>query len=362
MFYYLSLLKTYYSPLNVFNYITFRSGGAILTALILTWLFGPSFIAFVKKNQISQHIRRDGPQTHLSKEGTPIMGGVLILMATFLSTLLWCRPDNRFVWLAWITTFCLGLLGFIDDYRKWKGVGEQRKGLSPSVKMTAQMLLSIGIVTYLFFAPQNADFLTKVSIPYLKQVFLDIGPWYLFFAMMIIVGSSNSVNLTDGLDGLAIGSLVISAITYAGFAYFAGHSKFSSYLKLIYVPGAGELAVFLAAIVGAGLGFLWFNSYPAEIFMGDTGSLFLGGLLGLVAVLIKQELILVVVGGLFVIEALSVLLQVYSYRVWGKRIFKMAPLHHHFELKGWQEPKVVVRFWIVSVVLSLIALFSLKVR
>lgn len=362
MLYYCSFLREYFSPLNVFNYITFRSGGAILTSLILTWLVGPKFIAMVKKNQVTQPIRKDGPQTHQSKSGTPIMGGLLILTTTMVSTLLWARPDNRFVWLAWITIIFLGFLGFMDDYRKWRRIEAQSKGLTPVMKMTAQLVLAVGLVTYLFLVPPNHEFLTKVNLPYLKGQFINLGFWYVCFAIMIIVGSSNAVNLTDGLDGLATGSLVVSSLTYAIFAYLAGNAKFSQYLKIIFVPGAGELTVFLAAIVGAGLGFLWYNGYPAEIFMGDTGSLFLGGLLGLVAVIIKQELILIIVGGLFVVEALSVLIQVYSFRIHGKRVFKMAPLHHHFELSGWKEPKVVIRFWIISIVLSLIALASLKLR
>ena len=361
MLYYCSLFREAFSPLNIFSYITFRTGGAILTSLVLTWLIGPKFIAVVKSKQITQPIRSDGPSTHHSKSGTPIMGGLLILMTTLFSTILWCRPDNRFVWLAWITILFLGALGFIDDYRKWRRV-EGKKELTPAIKLAAQLFLAIGIVSYLFIYPPNHEFLTKVNIPYLKEKFIDLGFWYICFAIIVIVGSSNAVNLTDGLDGLAIGSLVVSSLTFAIFAYLASHAKFSQYLKIIMVPGAGELAIFLAAIAGAGLGFLWYNGYPAEIFMGDTGSLFLGGLLGLVAVIIKQELILIVVGGLFVIEVLSVLIQVYSFRLHGKRVFKMAPLHHHFELSGWQEPKVVIRFWIISIVLALLALASLKLR
>lgn len=362
MLYYLAFLKEHFSPLNLLNYITVRVGGAILTALVLTWLSAPNFISFLRKKQMTQLVRNDGPPTHQTKSGTPTMGGLLILMITVFSTLLWARLDNRFIWLCLITVIFLGALGFYDDYKKWRSGGGSSQGVTPTVKIIAQMFLAVAIVSYLFFSPQNAQFVTKINVPYFKSFFLELGVWYIFFAIFIIVGWSNAVNLTDGLDGLAIGSLVISYLTFSIFAYLAGHAKFSSYLRIVPVPGAGELAVFLAAVVGAGLGFLWFNSYPAEIFMGDTGSLFLGGALGLVAVIIKQELILLLVGGLFLLEVISVLLQVYSFRLRGKRIFRMAPLHHHFELAGWQEPKVTVRFWIVSIVLSLIALTSLKLR
>ena len=359
MLYYLSLLKNNFSPLNVLSYITFRSGVSILTAFSLTLLFGPLFIRYVKKNRVTQKFRSDGPSSHQVKSGTPIMGGVLILFSTVLSTLLWARLDNRFIWLCLITVLCLGMIGWIDDHTKWK---RQSEGLSPSQKMMAQLLFAVAVVTYLYIFPPNPDFRTRINVPYFKSLFLDLGVFYVFFALMVLIGSSNAVNLTDGLDGLAIGAIVASALTLLVFTYLAGHAKFSSYLRIIPVPGAGEISVFLAAIAGAGLGFLWYNAHPAEIFMGDTGSLFLGGSLGLVALIIKQELILVIVGGLFVMEALSVLIQVVSFRRFGRRVFKMAPLHHHFELSGWPESKVTIRFWIISIVLSLIALASLKLR
>ncbi|MBI2915837.1 MAG: phospho-N-acetylmuramoyl-pentapeptide-transferase [Elusimicrobia bacterium] len=362
MLYYLSFLKFHFSPFNVLSYITFRSGAAILTSLVLTWLFAPRFIAAIKNSRVSQPIREEGPPTHLRKAGTPTMGGLLILMTTLLSTFLWARLDNRFIWITILTSTFLGGLGFLDDFLKWKNRDRQPRGLSPALKILAQMSLAIGVVSYLFFYPPNAEFRTQLNIPYMKNLFVDLGAGYILFALITIVGSSNAVNLTDGLDGLAIGSLAISALTYALFSYLSGHAKFSQYLGIVPVAGAGELAVFLSAVVGASLGFLWYNCYPAEIFMGDTGSLFLGGSLGVIAVIIRQELILVIVGGLFVIEALSVLIQVASYRYRGQRIFKMAPLHHHFELCGWQEPKVTARFWILSIVLSLIALTSLKLR
>lgn len=362
MFFYLAQFKEIFSPLNILNYITFRAGGSILTAFFLMIFFGPRFIEYVKKNRVVQATREDRPSSHKSKANTPIMGGVLILMTTVFSTLLWARCDNRFVWLCLGTAVYLGALGFIDDYKKWKLPQEASKGITPTQKMMAQIFLAILVSSYLYFAPPNPEFTTKINLPYTKGFFLDLGVLYIFFSFMVLVGSSNAVNLTDGLDGLAIGAIIISCLTFIIFTYLAGNAKFSSYLRIVPVAGAGEISIFLAAVVGAGLGFLWFNAHPAEIFMGDTGSLFLGGALGLVALMIKQELILVVVGGLFVAEALSVLIQVFSFRKFGRRVFKMAPLHHHFELSGWAESKVTVRFWIVCVVLSLLALASLKLR
>lgn len=362
MLYYLSQLKELFSPFNLLTYITFRAGGAILTALTLTLILGPHFIDWVRKIQLTQPIRSDGPSSHQIKWGTPTMGGLLILGVTIFTTLFWARLNNRFIWVSLMGSIYLGFVGFLDDYLKSKRGQDSPKGLSPQSKLFAQMILAIAIVSYLYFFPPNMDYALKVNVPYLKNYFLKLDFLYILFAIIIIVGSSNAVNLTDGLDGLAIGSLIISCLTYAVFAYLAGHAKFSQYLGIVPVPGAGEITVFLAAVVGSGLGFLWYNSYPAEIFMGDTGSLFLGGSLGITACLIKQELILIIVGGLFLMEALSVLLQVYSFKYMGKRIFKMAPLHHHFELSGWQEPKVIARFWIISIVLALIALSSLKIR
>lgn len=359
MFYYLSQLKDIFSPLNVLGYITFRSGGSVLTAFILTLFCAPAFIRFVRRIRITQTIRAEGPQTHQAKSGTPIMGGVLILFSTVLATLLWARLDNRFVWICLAAVIYLGFLGWMDDYRKWKG---GRDGLSPAQKITAQMALAIGIAAVLYINPPNHSFKTIINIPYFKSLFLDLGVFYVFFAIMVLIGSSNAVNLTDGLDGLAIGSFVIACLTFLIFTYLAGHANFSTYLRIIPVHGVGEVSVFLAALIGSGLGFLWHNAHPAEIFMGDSGSLFMGGALGTVALIIKQELILVIVGGLFVIEALSVLIQVVSFRKFGRRIFKMAPLHHHFELSGWPEPKVTVRFWIISIIFSLIAMASLKLR
>jgi phospho-N-acetylmuramoyl-pentapeptide-transferase len=288
------------------------------------------------------------------------MGGLIIFFAMAGACFLWARLSDRFVLLFLATSTVLWLLGYMDDYLK---AAEHRKdGLTAVVKMGVQVLLSIGVAAYLYLDPPNALRAASVSVPYSKELFLNLGILYIPFCMLVLVGSSNAVNLADGLDGLACGTLIISALTYAVFAYLAGNARFSQYLRIIPVQGAGELTVVLAALVGACLGFLWYNAYPAEVFMGDTGSLFLGGAIGVVALCVKQELLLIIVGGIFVLEALSVLLQVYSFRVHKRRIFKMAPLHHHFELMGWPEPKVTIRFWIIAIVLSLFALASLKLR
>jgi phospho-N-acetylmuramoyl-pentapeptide-transferase len=361
MFYHvLYPLHHYFSPLNIFQYITFRSGAAILTSLLLCYLLGPSMIGYLKKLKIGQTIRTDGPPTHLAKSGTPTMGGLLILFSLVVSTLLWARLDNRFIILALLSTVWLGIIGFWDDYLKL--VKKNPKGLNPKTKFIFQTMLAVAVSAYLWYFPPNELFATKVNIPYLKDVFVNLYFGYMIFSTMMIVGYSNAVNLTDGLDGLAIGNFVIAAITLSLFTYFSGNFKIAEYLRIVPVSGSGELTVFLAAMMGAGLGFLWFNSYPAEVFMGDTGSLFLGGALGLVAVCIKQELILLVIAGVFVMEVGSVILQVYSFRHAKKRIFKMAPIHHHFELSGWAETKVTVRFWIIGIILALVALASLKIR
>ncbi|MHB9154698.1 MAG: phospho-N-acetylmuramoyl-pentapeptide-transferase [Endomicrobiales bacterium] len=353
-------LHSYFSPLNLFQYITFRSAGAILTSLIISFVLGPPMIRYLKRLKIGQTVRTDGPPTHLAKSGTPTMGGLLILVSLVVSTLLWARLDNRFILVALGCTLWLGVLGFWDDFLKL--VKKNPKGLAGRKKFIGQSILGLMVAVYLWFNPSNPEFASQINVPYLKDVFINLYAFYIVFVMIVIVGSSNAVNLTDGLDGLAIGNLLIAAVTLGLFAYFSGHIKIAQYLRVVPVPGSGELSVFLAAMVGSGLGFLWFNSYPAQVFMGDTGSLFLGGALGLVAVFIKQELILVIIGGVFVVEALSVILQVYSYRRLGKRVFKMAPLHHHFELSNWAEPKVTIRFWIIGIILALVALASLKLR
>lgn len=361
MFYALSQFRDIWFPVNVFTYITFRTGAAFLTSLLIILLFGRPFINRVNKWKVTQSIREYGPQTHLKKTGTPTMGGVLILLALVISTVLWARLNNRFIVLTLISAIYLGALGFVDDYQKWI-LKHPSKGLSQSWKIAAQLVWSIGVMSYLYLYPPNEQFATVVQIPYFKDAFINFNSFLILFGMVTIIGASNAVNLTDGLDGLACGTLLISALAYVVFAYLAGNAKLASYLRLIPVAGAGELSVYLGAMAGACLGFLWYNGYPAAIFMGDTGSLFLGGTIGLVAVMIKQELILILVGGIFVAEAASVLLQIGSLKLFKRRVFKMSPLHHHFEIMGWPETKVTLRFWIIAVVLALIAMTSLKLR
>jgi len=363
MFYHILYpLKSFFSPLNVFQYITFRAFGAIFTSFVLSVIFTGYLISYFRRQNITQPIREDGPKSHIvNKQGTPTMGGIAILSAVVISTLLWARLDNRFILWIMCGVIWLGLLGFADDYLKH--VKKNPRGLSPSQKIAGQLALALAAGIYItYIHPPNIDFATKLNIPYLKDVYLNLGHLYLVFALFVILGASNGVNLTDGLDGLAIGNLIVAAFTFSIFAYLAGNVKFAQYLKLVYVPGAGEITVFLAAMVGTGLGFLWHNSNPAGIFMGDTGSLFLGGSLGLVAVFIKQEILLAIVGGVFIAEVLSVILQVNYYKRTGKRIFKMAPLHHHFELGGLPEQKITIRFIIIAIMLSLLALASLKLR
>jgi phospho-N-acetylmuramoyl-pentapeptide-transferase len=361
MFYHLLYgLKGYFSPFNIFQYITFRAAGAILTSLLICLLLGPRLIGYLRALKIGQTIRTDGPQSHLAKAGTPTMGGLLILISMVISTILWARLDNHFIIITLVAALWLGFLGFYDDYLKL--IKKNPKGLSSSKKIAGQIVLGLGVALYLWYNPSNASFASSVNIPYLKDTFVNLYYGYMLFVVFVIVGSSNGVNLTDGLDGLAIGNIIVAALTLGFFAYFTGNIKIAQYLRIIYVAGSGELSVYLGAMIGAGLGFLWFNSYPAEVFMGDTGSLFLGGTLGLCAVFIKQELILIVIGGIFVIETISVMLQVSIFRRTGKRIFRMAPIHHHFELSGWPETKVTVRFWIIGIVLALLAFASLKLR
>ncbi len=359
MLYYLYLLKPLFSPLNIFQYITFRSAGAFLTGLFIALFSGPGIIRWLKSKK-AHRIREDTPSQHQTKTGTPAMGGLIIYLAMTGAYLLWARVTDRFVLLFMATSTTLCVLGFVDDYLK---TSEKRKGgLSPAVKMGVQVVLALGVAAYLYIDPPNLAYATSLGVPYSKGWFIYLGVIYIPFCMLVLVGSSNAVNLADGLDGLACGTLVISALTYSLFAYLAGNARFSQYLRIVPVPGAGELTVLLAALIGACLGFLWYNAHPAEVFMGDTGSLFLGGAIGIAALCVKQELLLLVVGGIFVAEALSVLLQVYFFRVHHRRIFKMAPLHHHFEMIGWPESKVTIRFWIVAIILALFALASLKLR
>jgi phospho-N-acetylmuramoyl-pentapeptide-transferase len=351
-------LHATFSGFNIFRYITVRSIGGAVTAFLLVIILGPMFIRAIRRLQIGQMVRDDGPATHLAKQGVPTMGGVLILAAITVSTLLWARLDNSFVWLLLFVTLFFGLIGGIDDYKKVRK--QNTKGMSARGKLYLQVAGASVVGLFVFLSP---GFDGHLSVPFFKNIRPDLDWFYIVFAILVIVGASNAVNLTDGLDGLATGPTVISGAVYLIFSYLAGHVVLANYLQITYVAGAGELAIFCGAIVGASLGFLWFNAYPAQIFMGDVGSLALGGALGAVAIIIKQEILLAIVGGIFVMEALSVILQVGYFKMTnGKRIFLMAPFHHHFEKKGWHEPKVVVRFWIVSVVLGLVAIATLKMR
>jgi len=351
-------LHTVFSVLNVFRYITFRTIYASLTAFFICFFLGPWVIERLARMQVGQYIRDDGPQSHLGKAGTPTMGGVLILASITLSTLLWGDLTDPFIWIALLVLLGFGAVGFFDDYLMQ--VKKQSKGLSVRAKLLLQTGVALLASIWVCLTP---NFSTVVTVPFFKTVAPHLGWGYILFAVLVIVGASNAVNLTDGLDGLAIGPVTIAAATYMVFAYFAGHIKIANYLQITYVPGSGELAVFCGAMAGAGLGFLWFNAYPAQVFMGDTGSLSLGAALGTIAVITKQEILLALVGGLFVIEALSVIFQVGFFKMTsGRRIFRMAPLHHHFELQGWPEPKVIVRFWIIAIALALLAMSTLKLR
>ncbi|MEA5115313.1 MAG: phospho-N-acetylmuramoyl-pentapeptide-transferase [Geobacteraceae bacterium] len=342
---------------NVFKYLTFRTIYAVITALVVSFLLGPWVIGRLQAIQMTQVIRTDGPESHLKKQGTPTMGGVLILAATVIPTLLWADLTNRYIWITLAIIVGYGLIGFLDDYKKV--VEKNPKGLSPRQKTFWQVLLGLTAGAVLYYTP---GFSTELTIPFFKNLRPDLGMVYIPFVMLVIFGASSAVNLTDGLDGLAIGPVAINAGTYMLLAYIAGNAKLSQYLQVPMVPGAGELAILCGAMAGAGLGFLWYNAYPAEVFMGDVGSLPLGGALGTLAVITKQEILLVIVGGIFVVEALSVIFQVGSYKYRGKRIFRMAPIHHHFELKGVAEPKIIVRFWIITIILALFAISTLKIR
>ena len=353
-------LSSDYSFLNVFRYITFRSAYAGLTALGFSLVLGGMMIRMLQKFQIGEKIREDGPQSHAAKSGTPTMGGLLILVTFIASTLLWADLTNSYIWLVLFAAAGFGLIGFTDDVMKLK----KSNGMTARTKLALQVLLSAAIGIYLIYMdPSRADYATKLYVPFFKGFQPDLGGWYLLLIVVTIVGTSNAVNLTDGLDGLAIGPIIIATITYTVILYLCGHFKLAAYLRIQHIREAGELAVLSSAVVGASLGFLWFNAYPAQIFMGDVGSLSMGGILGTVAVIAKHELLLLLVGGIFVIEALSVIIQVgYFKYTGGKRYFRMAPLHHHFEYKGWAEPKVIVRFWIVAVVLAMLSLSTLKLR
>jgi phospho-N-acetylmuramoyl-pentapeptide-transferase len=354
-------LASMYSGFNVFGYLTLRAILGALTALVLSLAMGPTLINRLALRRVGQQIRQLGPESHLPKAGTPTMGGALILFAIVVSTLLWGDLSNRFVWIVLIVTLAFGVIGFIDDYKKL-AVGDS-KGLRPSTKFFWQSVAGISAAFALYLTAENPDVERALLIPYFKDTMIPLSVFfYVPFTYLVIVGTSNAVNLTDGLDGLAIMPAVLVGSALGVIAYATGNVVFSNYLGIPYVAGAGEMLVFCAALAGAGLGFLWFNTYPAQVFMGDIGALALGASLGLVAVVVRQELVLFIMGGVFVVETVSVIIQVASYKLTGRRIFRMAPLHHHFELKGWAEPKVIVRFWIITVILVLIGLASLKIR
>ena len=352
-------LAKFIGPLNVFRYVTFRTAGDFLTALVVSLLLGPAVIRTLSDMRARQVIREDGPQIHLKKAGTPTMGGVLILLAIASATLLWAQLTNRFIWLTLLSTLAMGAVGFADDYLKLKRANTV--GLRPRQKFFWQILIGLLVGAYLYLFPAD-PVATKLAIPFFKRWLPELGVWYILFAMFVLVGCSNAVNLTDGLDGLAIVPTLMAAATFTLLAYVAGHAALARYLQVIFVKGASELPIFAAAMVGASLGFLWFNAHPAQVFMGDTGSLALGGALATLALITKNELVLVMAGGCFVVEALSVIIQVFWFKRTGRRVFRMAPIHHHYELNGLPEPKIIVRFWIVSFVLQVIALTTLKLR
>jgi len=352
-------LTQYFSVFNVFSYLTFRAILGILTSLLLSLYLGPKLIARLQKMQIGQVVRGDGPESHFSKKGTPTMGGLLILGSVLASTLLWADLDNKYVWVVLFVLVSFGWIGFVDDYRKV--IRKDPKGLIARWKYFWQSLFAIGTAAFLYFtAERPAE--TALLVPFLKDVMPQLGLLFLALSYFVIVGTSNAVNLTDGLDGLAIVPTIMVAAAFAIIAYASGNVNFSGYLNIPYLPYASELVVVCAALIGAGLGFLWFNTYPAQVFMGDVGSLALGAVLGVIAILVRQEIVLFIMGGVFVMETLSVILQVGSYKLRGQRIFRMAPIHHHYELKGWPEPRVIVRFWILSIIFVLVGLATLKLR
>lgn len=345
---------------NVFSYITLRTVLAALTALSISFLIGPAMIRSLTARKVGQSVRNDGPQAHLVKAGTPTMGGALILMAVIVTTLLWADLSNRYIWIVSLTTLGFGVIGWVDDYRKV--IQRNSKGLSAASKFFWQSVIALLVAVYLAMTadlPQH----TEMIVPFFKEIVIPLGaPLFVMLTYLVIVGTSNAVNLTDGLDGLAIMPTVMISGALAIFAYVAGHAVFAKYLGIPHIPNAGELAVFCGALAGAGLAFLWFNAYPAEVFMGDVGALALGAALGVITVIVRQEIVLVIMGGVFVMEALSVMLQVTSFKLFRQRVFRMAPLHHHYELKGWKENQVVVRFWIITIILVLIGLSTLKLR
>jgi phospho-N-acetylmuramoyl-pentapeptide-transferase len=361
MLYFLSQFSDQFGALNVFRYLTFRTGGAVMTALLVAFVFGPGIIRWLRARQgQGQPIRQDGPETHLlTKQGTPTMGGVMILLGVAVGTLLWADLSSGYVWAVLAVTLGYGGLGFADDYLKV--TRRNSKGLPGRSKLLGQIALAVavGVWIILLGAPEDR---TGLAFPFFKDLLVDLGWFYLGFAVLVMVGASNAVNLTDGLDGLAVVPVIIAAAVFTLIAYLVGNAVFSDYLQIHHVPGTGELAVFCGALIGAGIGFLWFNAPPAMVFMGDTGSLAMGGALGAISVVTKHEIVLAIVGGLFVLETVSVIVQVTSFKLTGKRVFRMAPLHHHFEKKGWAEPTIVIRFWIIAMILALVGLSTLKIR
>lgn len=360
LFHLLYPLREVFPAFNVFRYLTFRSAGAAVTAILISLLLGPWFIRTLRRLSVGQNIRDVGPESHQIKAGTPTMGGLLILLSLLVPTLLWADLSNPYIWVASLVTLAFGGIGFLDDLLKVRR--RHNKGLSARIKMLLQVLVGATAAMALLSLPATYEYSPTLTFPFFKDLLLDLGPLYIPFVVLVLVGTSNGVNLTDGLDGLAIGATLVAAATYAIFTYVAGNAVLAGYLQVALIPGVGEVTVFCAALVGASLGFLWFNAHPAEVFMGDVGSLAIGAGIGIVAVLCKQEILLVVVGGLFVLEAVSVIVQVVSYKTTGRRVLRMAPLHHHFELAGWAEAKVIVRFWILSILFALIGLSTLKLR
>ena len=348
-----------YSFLNVFRYLTFRAILGVLTALLISFWIGPGMIRRLGYHQIKQTIRHDGPESHLSKAGTPTMGGALLLVAIGIATLLWSDLTNRFVWVVLLTTFAFGAIGWADDYKKI--INKDPRGIGAKRKFFWQSVAGLASALFLYYTARSPAE-TQLIVPVFKDIAINMGPMFIVLTYLVIVGSSNAVNFTDGLDGLAIMPTVMVGGALGIFAYLTGNTNFAQYLGIPYIAGVGEVLIFCAALVGAGLGFLWFNTYPAMIFMGDIGALALGAALGVIAVVVRQEIVLFIMGGLFVMETLSVIVQVVSFKLTGKRVFRMAPLHHHYELKGWPEPRVIVRFWIITVILVLIGLATLKLR
>ena len=351
----------YFSFLNLFNYLTFRTGGAILTSLFFSLIFGEMIIKYLSSKQpIGQPIRKDGPERHIfEKAGTPTMGGVLILLSIFFSVIIWANLSSAFIWITLFSCFAFGTIGFLDDYKKINS--KKNNGMTALIKLILQILVGL-IVIYLIYNFLPTSINSKINFPFLKNLIIDLGFFFFPFGVFLLIGSANAVNLTDGLDGLAIVPVMIVALSFGIISYLVGNIFFSEYLIIEYIPGSGELCIFCGSLVGSALGFLWFNAPPAKVFMGDTGSLSMGGTLGTIALITKHEIVLAIIGGLFVLETLSVVIQVISFRLTGKRIFRMAPLHHHFEKKGWAESTIVIRFWIITVVLALIGLATLKIR